>query len=151
MNDLGARFLNTLTDPDVIGIYTLVVAEGVFMKEIAKQFWGVGPGRILPLLARYFEHQTRLGVLQLEYPDQAAQQFWGLLLGDYQYQCVLCLRDRPSEDEVALFVRTAVACFLDGCRTRAGVSGEHRMNRRLPPDGKSQSARGKARQLQASR
>ena len=116
LTELGTRYLQTVTAPEAIGVYRLVVAESVLMPELAERFWHMGPGRTRALLARYFDQQTRRGVLALENPEQAAQQFWGMLLGNYQMQCVLGLRDPPDAEEIADYVKTAVAHFLHGCR-----------------------------------
>ncbi len=114
--DLGTRYLETVTEPDALGVYRLVVAEGVFMKELAEKFWELGPGRVRALLAEYLEQQARRGTLSLLDPEQAAHQFWGMVMGQYQMQRLLGVRDRPGPEEIANFVKTAVARFLDGCR-----------------------------------
>jgi TetR/AcrR family transcriptional repressor of mexJK operon len=114
--DLGIRFIETVTAPDTLGIQRLVVSEGIFMKELAEQFWETGPARTRALLARYFEQQVRRGTLRLDDAEQAAHQFWGMLLGAFQFQCLLGLREAPDRAEAETYVRAAVALFLDGCR-----------------------------------
>jgi TetR/AcrR family transcriptional regulator, mexJK operon transcriptional repressor len=114
--DLGIRFIETVTTPDTLGVYRLVVSEGIFMKELAEQFWENGPARTRAMLARYFEQQVGRGTLRLDDPEQAAHQFWGMLLGNFQFQCLLGLREAPGPEETEAFVRAAVSRFLDGCR-----------------------------------
>jgi AcrR family transcriptional regulator len=118
--DLATRYLAAVTTPEALGIYRLIIAEGVFRKELAERFWQVGPGRARALLAGYFERQTKRGVLRVQDPDQAAHQFWGMLLGSFQMQCLLGLRDVPEPEEIEASVRTAVTGFLDGCRASKG-------------------------------
>ena len=120
--DVGIRYLETLMTSYGLGVYRLVVAEGVFMKELAERFWEMGPGHARSLLAAYFEQQTRCGTLDVQHPEQAAQQFWGMLLGNFQLQCLLGLRDVPGSEEIEAYVRTGVAWFLDGCRVKHGKS-----------------------------
>ena len=115
---VGIRFLQAVTTPRALGVYRRAVAEGVFMKELAERFWAMGPAHARAFLAEYFEQQTRRGTLRLQDPEQAAHQFWGMLLGSFQMQCLLGLREAPEPDEIEVFVRTAVAWFLDGCRAR---------------------------------
>jgi AcrR family transcriptional regulator len=117
--DLATRYLEAVITPEALGIYRLIIAEGVFRKELAERFWQIGPGRARALLAGYFERQTQRGVLRVQDPEQVAQQFWGMLLGTFQMQCLLGLRDVPEPEEIQASVRTAVTCFLDGCRARA--------------------------------
>ncbi|PPQ37111.1 TetR/AcrR family transcriptional regulator [Rhodopila globiformis] len=114
--DLGVRFIATVTTPDTLGVYRLVVSEGIFMKELAEQFWENGPARTRAMLARYFEQQVERGTLRLDDPAQAAHQFWGMLLGNFQFQCLLGLREPPGPEESEAYVRAAVSHFLDGCR-----------------------------------
>jgi TetR/AcrR family transcriptional regulator, mexJK operon transcriptional repressor len=83
---------------------------------LAERFWEMGPGRARALLAGYFERQTQRGILRVQDPEQAAHQFLGMLLGSFQMQCLLGLRDVPKPKEIEAFVQTAVGCFLDGCR-----------------------------------
>jgi hypothetical protein len=88
----------------------------MFMKELAEQFWDRGPGRARAVLANYIAQQAGRGTLLLEDPEQAAHQFWGMLLGNLHMQCLLGLRSAPDRAEIEAYVRTAVARFLDGCR-----------------------------------
>ena len=118
--EIGIRYLQIVTMPEAIGVYRLVVAEGTFMKELAERFWAAGPGHSRAVLARYFSQQAQRGALRIDDPEQAAHQFWGMLLGNFQLQCLLGLRPAPDRAEIEAYVRLAVARFLDGCR------GEHR-------------------------
>lgn len=114
--EVGIRYLEAVTAPDALGVFRLVVAECLFMKELAEQFWQTGPGHSRAVLARYFVQQAERGTLLLADPEQAAHQFWGMLLGNMHMQCLLGLRPSPDRAEIEAYVRTAVARFLDGCR-----------------------------------
>jgi TetR/AcrR family transcriptional regulator, mexJK operon transcriptional repressor len=93
------------------------------MPHLAKRFWEIGPNRDLTLLSRYFAHQARRGILQLTDPERAAQQFWGMLRGDYHLQCVLNLCEPPKTGEIKAFAESAVSLFLGGCRAGAHSVG----------------------------
>jgi hypothetical protein len=43
-----------------------------------------------------------------------------MVLGYFQLQCVLGLREAPGPEEIEAYVRSAVAWFLDGCRANKG-------------------------------
>ena len=116
--DLGIHYLETVTSPDVLGLYRLVVGECAAMREVAQRFWDTGPGRSRALLAEYFKQLSERGVLHLSDPERASHQFWGLLLGSFQLRCLLGVSAAPEAAEIRDFVSTAVARFLDGCRTR---------------------------------
>jgi AcrR family transcriptional regulator len=117
--EIGIRYLEAVLTADTLGVYRLVVAEGVFMKELAERFWTAGPGRTRLILTRYFQQQIERGALRLEDPERAAHQFWGMLLGTLQLQCLLGLRPVPDRAEIEAHVSAAVACFLYGCRADA--------------------------------
>jgi TetR/AcrR family transcriptional repressor of mexJK operon len=114
--DVGVRYLETILAPDLLGLHRLVIAEGMFMKDLAERFWETGPAHTRALLTEYFEQQNRRGTLRLDNSQEAAQQFWGMLLGSFQLECLLGLREPPGPEEIGAFVKTAVARFLDGCR-----------------------------------
>ena len=116
---VGTRFLQAIMTPQALGIYRLVLAESVLMTELAERVWAMGPAHIRMLVAEYFRQQARRGTLRLQDPEQAAHQFWGMLLGgSFHMQCLLGLREAPEPEEIEASVRTAVALFLDGCRAR---------------------------------
>jgi AcrR family transcriptional regulator len=114
--DVGTHYLETVLTPDALGMYRLVVAEGNVMREIAERFWTMGPGRSRTLLADYFAQQHRRGTLRIDDPELAAQQFWGMLLGTIQLQCLLGVRPAPDRPEIETFVHSAVRLFLAGSR-----------------------------------
>ena len=88
--ELGMRYLEAVTTPDSLGVYRLVVAECMFMKELAEQFWERGPGLSRAVLANYFAQQAERGTLLLEDPDRAAQPVRGrhACLGNLHMQCL---------------------------------------------------------------
>lgn len=117
--ELGVRLLETVTMPEALGLFRLVIAESASTRDLAERFWSIGPGRTHALLGGHLSDQVRRGVLRIPDPEQAAQQFWGMLLGGFHIECVLGLRDAPRPDEIRAFVTTAVERFLDGCRVVA--------------------------------
>jgi AcrR family transcriptional regulator len=127
LTEVGIRYLEAVTAPAALGTYRVVVAEGLFMKELAERFWETGPGRSRTVLAGYFEQLARRGTLRLPDPAQAANQFWGMLLGSFQLPCLLGLRPTPDRAEIEAYVRVAVARFLDGCRAEAAPVLRERM------------------------
>jgi TetR/AcrR family transcriptional regulator, mexJK operon transcriptional repressor len=118
--EVGVRYLETVMAPATLGLHRLVIAEGVFMRELAERFWEAGPAHTRALLADYFEQQNRRGTLNVDNPEQAAQLFSGMLLGSFHMQCLLGLCNAPEPEEIEACVRTGVAWFLDGCRANKG-------------------------------
>ena len=114
---LGIKFLETILKPNALGTYRLMVAESAQMKELNERFWETGPGRARALLTGYFEELVQRGRLRLADPYRAANQFFGMMTGSWQMQCLLGLREAPDAEEIGLFVQEAVDCFLHGCWT----------------------------------
>jgi len=118
--EIGIRFVQTVLTPNALGVFRLVVAEGPSMRELSEQFWNLGPARTITAFESYFAEQTRRGVLLLADAKQAARQFQGMLLGNFQMQCLLGVREIPSPEEIEAFVKSAVERFLDGSRDMSG-------------------------------
>lgn len=114
--DIGTRYLQAVTTPEALGVYRLVVAEGLFMRDLAERFWALGPACNRAILADYLARQAERGTLRIPDPDAAAHQFAGMLLGHFHMQCLLGLRPAPGAEEISDYVRSSVALFLDGCR-----------------------------------
>jgi TetR/AcrR family transcriptional regulator, mexJK operon transcriptional repressor len=118
LRNAGIHYLEAVTNPQALGIYRLVVAEGASMPELAERFWNAGPGSSRSLLARYFKTQSARGVLTLPDAEQAAHQFWAMLLGNFQLPCLLGLRPSPDRAEIESYVTAAVEHFMHGCRPK---------------------------------
>jgi AcrR family transcriptional regulator len=116
--EIGIRFVQTVLTPNALGVFRLVVAEGPSMRELSEQFWNLGPARTVTAFESYFAEQTRRGVLNLADAKQAARQFQGMLLGNFQMQCLLGVREIPAPEEIEAFVTSAVTRFLDGSRQK---------------------------------
>jgi TetR/AcrR family transcriptional regulator, mexJK operon transcriptional repressor len=116
--EIGTRFLQRVLTPEALGSFRLVLAEGPAMKDLSERFGALGPGRTITAFAGYFEELTRRGALQLTDAHLAARQFQGMLLGNFQIECMLGMRELPLPKEVETFVKSAVARFLDGCRAK---------------------------------
>jgi AcrR family transcriptional regulator len=114
--EIGTRFLQRVLAPEALGIFRQVLAEGPAMRELSERFWALGPGRTVTAFEGYFEELTRRGALRLTDANRAARQFQGMLLGNFQVECMLGVRELPSAEEVEVFVKNSVARFLDGCR-----------------------------------
>lgn len=115
--EIGKRFVEMVLAPSALGVFRLVVSEGPLMRELVDRFWALGPARTVTAFEEYFSGQTRRGVLQVPDANQAARQFQGMLIGNFQIQCLLGVCEIPSPEEIDVFTRTAVARFLHGCRS----------------------------------
>jgi TetR/AcrR family transcriptional regulator, mexJK operon transcriptional repressor len=125
LEEVGIRFLTAITSPKGLTLYRLVIAEAPRMPEIAQRFWTFGPARTRVLLAEYFDKQVERGVLHIPDTQVAAGHFIDMLPGTVRLQCVLGLREPPSQEEIRKIVRNAVGHFLRGCMPeQASASGK---------------------------
>jgi TetR/AcrR family transcriptional regulator, mexJK operon transcriptional repressor len=116
LEEVGIRYLGTVTSPKGLSLFRLVVAEAHRIPEVAQQFWKFGPGRTRALLAEYFDRQVERGALRMPDTSAAAGYFIDMLPGTVRLQCLLGLREPPTPGEIKQIVRDAVAQFLHGCR-----------------------------------
>jgi AcrR family transcriptional regulator len=111
LSRFGARFLREVSDPDVIGVFRLAIAEAERTPEIARALDSIGreAGRaaVSEILARARSSGQLDGA-----PREMAEQFIALLWGGLMVSLLLRVADQPSAREVARRARNAAAAFL---------------------------------------
>lgn len=114
---MGERYLTVLLSPDGLALYRAMVSEAPHFPELAQTFFANGPGRASSSLADFFRDQTLKGILQLDNPKLAAEQFLGLVRGDVHLAAVLLTR-KPTKTLIRKTVGQAVDIFLSGATLR---------------------------------
>ncbi len=114
LTDLGERFLSHLVTESSIRLLQLVMAEAQRAPELARIFYGAGPGAGIVRLAAYLEAAKAAG--HIDPPDcrMAAQQFLSLCRGHLYFRYSLNLIPRPTPAEIKAEVGRAVSVFLSG-------------------------------------
>jgi len=132
----GRQVSDVLMSPMTLGLYRIVVGEGIRFPDLARAFFDGGPGRASSRLAGALEQFRQNGEIEVKDSRRAAEHFIGMLRDDLHLRVVLGLRSPPDAAEVDLSVKQAVQIFLDGCRTKAagktGVANGRRQQRRRP-------------------
>src|SRR5262249_24419037 len=118
LEEVGVRFLEAVTSPWGLSLHRLVVAEAQRIPEIAQQFWQFGPARSRAWLTEYFDRQIARGLLWMPDSSAAADYFLNMLSGTVRLQCLLGLREPPTQSEIRQVVHDAVGQFLHGCLAR---------------------------------
>jgi AcrR family transcriptional regulator len=130
----GRQVSDVVMSPTTLGLYRVVVAEGIRFPDLARAFFDGGPGRASARLAGVLEEFRRRGEIEVEDSRRAAEHFIGMLRDDLHLRVVLGLRPPPDAAEIDLSVRQAVGIFLDGCRTKAagktGIASGRRLRER---------------------
>jgi AcrR family transcriptional regulator len=108
---LGAQLLREISDPAVIGVFRLAIAEMVRAPEIARALDSIGRETSRTALRGIMEQARSAGLLDGQ-SGQMAEQFFGLLWGNLMVSLLLGVADRPSPREITSRARDATAAFL---------------------------------------
>jgi AcrR family transcriptional regulator len=112
--ELARRFLATLTQPGVLQLRRLVIAEADRFPEICQAWFDEGFHRTLVLLGEAMTELARRGILrEVQDPTLAAYQFAGLVMYKPMNQVMFAgARARPAPDELERIADRAADAFL---------------------------------------
>jgi AcrR family transcriptional regulator len=119
LTEFGVSFLSQVLSPHVIGFHRLMAAEGAAFPELAAQAYEAGPKASRRKLAAYLAREARAGRLDVADPEQAAEIFFGMLIGQRHIKLMLQVGPRPSEADTARHVAECVRVFLAAYGNRA--------------------------------
>jgi AcrR family transcriptional regulator len=107
----GARLVREISDPTVVGVFRLAIAEAVQAPEVARSLDSIGRGTSRAALRTIMTRALASGLLTSS-PAELAKQFAGLLWGDLMVSLLLGVTERPTPREIARRARSAAAAFL---------------------------------------
>jgi len=107
----GAQLVREVSDPTVIAVFRLAIAEAVHAPEVAQALDSIGRETSRAALRQIMERAQGAGLLDGG-PARLAEQFRGLLLGDLVVSLLLGVVERPKPREIAGRARDATAAFL---------------------------------------
>jgi hypothetical protein len=108
----GMQLLRETTDPTVVAVFRLAIAEAVRAPEVAHTLHSLGPQAARAALAGIMETARSHGLLAGRAPE-LAERFAGLLWGDLMIRLLLRVADPPTSEEIDSRARRAVAAFLE--------------------------------------
>jgi AcrR family transcriptional regulator len=111
LSSFGAQLVRELSDPTVIGVFRLAVAEAVHAPEVGRALDSIGRETSRAALRGIMGHAETSGLISGR-PAKLADQFASLLLGDLMISLLLGVAKRPGAREVAERAHDAVAAFL---------------------------------------
>jgi AcrR family transcriptional regulator len=111
LTSFGARLLREISDPAVIGVFRLAIAEAVRAPEVARALDSIGRETSRAALRGIMDQARSAGLLDGQ-PSEMADQFSGLLWGNLMVSLLLGVGDRPSSREIARRARDATVAFL---------------------------------------
>jgi AcrR family transcriptional regulator len=107
----GAQLVREVTDPSVIAVFRLAIAEAVHAPEVARVLDSVGREASRAALRHVMAGAQSSGLLEGS-PAGLADRFGGLLWGDLIISLLLGVVERPNPRAVTARARDAAAAFL---------------------------------------
>ena len=108
---LGTQLVREVSDPAVVAVFRLAIAEAVQAPEVARTLDGVGRETSRAAL-RHIMTQARAAGLVAGRPAELAQEFAGLLWRDLMINLLLGVAERPNARAIEARARDAAAAFL---------------------------------------
>src|SRR3984957_14416992 len=108
---LGTQLVREITDPTVVAVFRLAIAEAVHAPEVAQALDSIGREASRAALRQIMTRAQSSGLL-IGRPAELAEQFGGLLWGNLLVSLLLGVAERPNSREVAARARDATAAFL---------------------------------------
>jgi len=108
---LGTQLVREITDPTVVAVFRLAIAEAVHAPEVAQTLDSIGREASRAALRQIMAQAQTSGLL-IGRPAELADQFGGLLWGNLLVSLLLGVAEQPNSREVAARARDATAAFL---------------------------------------
>jgi AcrR family transcriptional regulator len=107
----GTKLVREVSDPTVIAVFRLAIAEAVQAPEVARALDSTGREASRAALRKIMAEAQASGLLTGR-PAELAGQFTGLLWRDLLVSLLLGVAERPNPREIAARARDAAAAFL---------------------------------------
>jgi len=107
----GTKLVREVSDPTVIAVFRLAIAEAVQAPEVAGALNSIGREASRAALRKIMARALAAGLLTGG-PGELAEQFAGLLWGNLMVSLLLGIDERPKPREIAGRARDAAAAFL---------------------------------------
>ena len=124
LTTFGTQILREITDPTVVAVFRLAIAEAIHAPEVAQTLDSTGRETIRSALQQIMARARASGLLEGR-PADLAEQFGTLLWGNMMVGLLLGVDERPTPREGAARARAATEMFLQlhqrpSARTRGG-------------------------------
>src|SRR5467141_4317903 len=111
LTSFGTKFVNEVSDPAVIAVFRLAIAEAVQAPEVARALNSIGREASRAALRKIMA-EAQASRLLMGRPAELADQFGGLLWRDLMVSLLLGVAERPNPREIARRACDAAAAFL---------------------------------------
>jgi AcrR family transcriptional regulator len=107
----GTKLVREISDPTVIAVFRLAIAEVVQAPEVARALDSIGRETSRAALRKIMAQAQASGLLTGR-PAELAEEFAGLLWRDLMVSLLLGVAERPTSREIAGRARNTAAAFL---------------------------------------
>jgi AcrR family transcriptional regulator len=111
LTSFGGQIVREISDPTVIAVFRLAIAEAVQAREVAQALDSIGRETSRAALGNIMAQALESGLLKGR-PAECAEQFSGLLWGNLMISLLLGVAKRPNPQEIAARAHDAAAAFL---------------------------------------
>jgi len=111
LSAFGTQLVREISDPTVIAVFRLAIAETTQAPEVARTLDAIGGGTSRAALRKIMTQAQKAGLLDSR-PTELVEQFYGLLMGNLMTGLLLGVVERPKPREIALRARHATDAFL---------------------------------------
>ena len=108
---LGTKLVREVSDPTVIAVFRLAIAEAVRAPEVAHALNSIGRASARAAMRKIMAESQASGLITGS-PDDLAEQFAGLLWRDLMVSLLLGVVERPNPGEIEGRAHAAAAAFL---------------------------------------
>ena len=116
LRGIARQFVAFLVSPFAENIFRVVLAEVPRFPELGRAFYDSGPDLGVRRLSQFLAAANARGVLEIDDPELAAQQFIELCKADLFYKRVLGVKRSASQAEIDRIADAAVTFFLRATR-----------------------------------
>ena len=107
----GTQLLREVSDPTVIAVFQLAIAEAVRAPEVARALNSIGVETSKAALREVITRARSVGLLDGEVAEMA-DRFYGLLWGNLMTRLLLGVAERPGPREIARRAEAATTALL---------------------------------------
>jgi AcrR family transcriptional regulator len=111
LSGFGAQLIREVSDPVIIAVFRLAIAEVAQAPEVARALDSIGRETTRAALRKIMSQAQEAGLLE-DRPAELAEQFAALLWRDLLVGLLLGVTERPGPREIAARAREATAAFL---------------------------------------
>ena len=116
LTHIARRYMEVLMAPDAVGVYRLIIAEGVRFPELARAFYQRGPDLTNAHLAGMLSVWRERGLIHLDDPHLAAVQFFDSVGADLHRRAMAGIVSKASRAMIQRGIDHAVQVFWNGIK-----------------------------------